>query len=380
MKKIKVLHIIYQLSTGGLENGLVNLINHLPSDQFDHAILSLSYSTNFKNRIIHPNCEIIDLNKEPGPLLLYFRKILNIIKAVKPDIVHTRNLSALECQIVAWFAGVPVRVHSEHGREPNDVDGDNKKNQLIRKVASPFVQKYIALSKELEGYLIEKISISPDRVVQIYNGVDSLKFSSKDKTQSAPFKPEQSHPINIIAVGRLQAVKNFQSLIEAALHLIQTGCDNFQIQIIGDGAEKENLQQQAKRLGVDEYINFLGNRNDVAELLLESDIFVLPSVIEGVSNTILEAMSCGLPIVASNVGGNPELVIDQRTGFLFESKNSVALAQALGKYFLDENMRLEHGMNSRKRVEQQFSLDRMVLQYQSTYQQLIKDKMHKCVA
>lgn len=377
IRKTKILHIIYQLNTGGLENGLVNLINHLPGDQFEHAILSLSYSTEFKNRIIQPNCKIIDLNKEPGPLFLYFAKILKVIKQLNPDIVHTRNLSAVECQMVAWFAGVPVRIHSEHGREPNDANGDNKKNQLIRKITSPFVQHYIALSKELEKYLIQKIKVSPKRIAQIYNGVDYIKFMPKLDTGATIPDPIN---INIITVGRLQAVKNFQILIEAIAKLIQAGYQNVKLRIVGNGVEKDNLQRLAESLNIAQAVEFLGDRQDVADLLCNSDIFVLPSLIEGISNTILEAMSCGLPIIASHVGGNPEIVIDNQTGLLFQTKNVSELTTAIEKYIKDKNMRCQHGNNSRKRIEEQFSLESMVAQYESTYHQLIKDKKHPCVA
>jgi len=376
-KKIKILHIIYQLNTGGLENGLVNLINQLPSDQFEHTVLSLSYSTDFKYRIIQPSCKVIDLNKEPGPLFWYFSKILKIIKQQKPDIVHTRNLSSVECQMVAWFAGVPVRIHGEHGREPNDALGNNKKNQLIRKITSPFVQKYIALSKELETYLIQKIKVAPERITQIYNGVDYMKFIPQPQSK---IKSSNSTGINIITVGRLQAVKNFQILLEAIAKLNQSGYQNIKLRIVGDGVERDNLQHFAETLKIAPLTEFLGDRQDVPDLLQKSDIFVLPSLIEGISNTILEAMSCGLPIIASHVGGNPELIIDNQTGYLFQTENVFELASAIEKYIKNRSMISQHGMNSRKRIEEQFSLELMVAQYQSTYHQLIKDKNHQCVA
>lgn len=373
MKKIKILHIIYQLNTGGLENGLVNLINRLPEGQYQHTVLSLSYSTNFKERVITNNCTFIDLNKDPGPLLLYFKAIYQIIKSIAPDIVHTRNLSAIECQVVAWMARVPLRIHSEHGRESNDLMGENKKNQRVRKMAKPFIHQYIALSKDLESYLKDKIGVDSDKIKQIYNGVDYQRFTHQQRKMT-------NDTTRIISVGRLQSVKNFPVLIMAIKKLKESGYKNIQLNLVGDGPEKASIQQCITENDLQKQVMLLGNRDDVPDLLMSSDIFVLPSLIEGISNTILEAMSVGLPIIASRVGGNPELIVDHQSGRLFPSGDVYALVDALKLYIDNKQMRLSHGEKSRERVETLFGLAQMVQKYHAVYQQVKIEKETPCAA
>lgn len=373
MKKIRILHIIYQLNTGGLENGLINLINRLPESQYQHTVLSLSYSTRFKDRVVTNNCTFIDLNKEPGPLLLYFKAIYQIIKSIAPDIVHTRNLSAIECQIVAWAARVPFRIHSEHGRESNDLMGNNKKNQRVRKMAKPFIHQYIALSKDLESYLMDKIGVGTDKINQIYNGVDYQRFTCQHRKST-------SDTTRIISVGRLQSVKNFPVLIMAIKNLKASGYENIHLNLVGDGPEKASIQQSIIDNSLQGQVILLGNRNDIPDLLMNSDIFVLPSLIEGISNTILEAMSVGLPIIASRVGGNPELILDGQSGQLFPSGDVYALVKALKLYIDNKQIRHSHGEKSRERVETLFALSQMIQKYHAVYQQAKIEKETPCAA
>ena len=129
-----VAHVMYRFDVGGLENGIVNLINHMPEDAYRHAIISMTEITDFRQRIQRDDVEFIALKKKPGHSLWLYPKLYRLFKELKPAIVHTRNLGALELAVPAWAAGVPSRIHGEHGRDVGDLDGSSKKYQWVRRL------------------------------------------------------------------------------------------------------------------------------------------------------------------------------------------------------------------------------------------------------
>ena len=169
-----IAHVIFRLDVGGLENGLVNLINGLPVDRFRHAIICIDDFTEFRQRIRRDDVEIIAIRKKPGTDPAALWRLYRVFRRIKPDIVHTRNLAALDALLPAFLAGVRMRIHSEHGWDVNDLDANNKKLRLLRKLHSPLVNQFIAVSRDLADYLIRKVGISESRISQIYNGVDPI--------------------------------------------------------------------------------------------------------------------------------------------------------------------------------------------------------------
>ena len=159
-----VVHVMYRFDTGGLENGVVNLINHMPAEAYRHVVLALTDITDFKKRISRTDVEFIALHKPPGQGIWQFPKWYKIFRQLRPTIVHSRNLAALEVQLPAWLARVPVRIHGEHGRDVGDLDGNNRTNQRIRRFYKPFVHHYLALSRELADYLVKKIHVPASRI------------------------------------------------------------------------------------------------------------------------------------------------------------------------------------------------------------------------
>jgi sugar transferase (PEP-CTERM/EpsH1 system associated) len=171
-----VAHVVFSFDVGGLENGVVNLINHMPYDAYRHVVIALTEITDFRRRIVRDDVQFIALNKAPGHTLWIYPRLLELFRKLRPAIVHSRNLAALEVVVPAWAAGVPVRIHGEHGRDVGDLDGSNRKYQWVRRCYRPFVTHYIALSRDLEHYLKATVGCSPARVAQIYNGVDTRRF------------------------------------------------------------------------------------------------------------------------------------------------------------------------------------------------------------
>lgn len=366
-----VAHIVYRFDTGGLENGVVNLINHFPPEKYRHAIISLTEITGFKQRITRNDVEFIQLNKKPGHCIWLYPKLYKIFREKKPSIVHTRNLAALEVTIPAWAAGVPVRIHSEHGREGDDINPNNSKYRFIRKLYRPFVTYYLALSSDLSDYLHNYIGIPREKLTQIYNGVDSARFVDKSGRQPIADCPFQDSKHWIIGtIGRMHAVKDQMNLAKAFVFSLETQPqlrNTLRLIMIGDGPERQGVQDFLTDAGVAEFSWLPGERKDIPELLQGLDCFVLPSKSEGISNTILEAMASGLSVIATKVGGNPELVSNGITGKLVPPEDPEALAAAIIEYAQSPDLAAKAGKLARQKVEQHFSLDAMIKSYSKLY-------------
>lgn len=371
-----IAHVIFRLTTGGLENGLVNLINHMPPERYRHAIICLTTATSFQKRIKRSDVEIYELHKREGQDWGLYLRLWKTFKQLQPDIIHTRNLSALEAQLPALFALVKARVHSEHGWDTADPDGSNKKYRMLRRLFRVLVSHYIALSNELKNYLVNIIGVSEQRITRICNGVDNNVFKPALNGREALPSPgfADSEHIVIGTVGRMQPVKDQLNLVDAFIILLNQlpqARNRLRLALLGDGPLMPVIVERLQQADALDLTWLPGDRADVPDLLHGFDIFVLPSKAEGISNTILEAMATGLPVVATSVGGNAELVDDGNTGVLVSPENPAALAQALLHYINNPAQIKYHGANAYQRVQQNFSLDAMVNQYLAVYDRVI---------
>lgn len=376
-----VVHVVYRFDIGGLENGVVNLINHLPADAYRHVIIALTEVTDFRQRIARDDVRFISLHKSPGHLFALYPKLFRLFRELRPAIVHTRNLAALEVTVPAWAAGVPVRIQSEHGRDADDLDGSNRKHKWVRRFYNLFVSYYIALSRDLESWLVERIGIPARKLTQIYNGVDASRFRPAADAVPAsghfvPPAPISGCPFNrpehwlVGTVGRMQTVKNQTLLARAfirALELDPPLKARLRLVMVGEGPLRAEARQLLEQAGVTELAWLPGERHDVPEILRGLDCFVLPSLGEGISNTILEAMASGLPVIATQVGGNPELVSAGQTGALVPTGDPEALARALIDYASNPDQARATGRAGRAAVERRFSMEAMVAAYQELY-------------
>lgn len=376
-----IAHVMYRFDTGGLENGIVNLINHMPASTYRHAVIALTEITDFRQRIQRDDVEFIALNKAPGHALWIYPEIFRLFRRLQPAIVHTRNLAALETLIPAWLAGIRVRIHGEHGRDIGDYDGKNKKYQWIRRLYSPFVKHYIALSRDLADYLIHTIGISGHRVAQIYNGVDTTRFhpaNSREAVLGLPFSGSAYWVVG--TAGRMQPIKDQTNLAQAFVLAIQKAPhlrSRLRLIMVGDGPLRPAAQAILEAAGMADLAWLPGERQDVPDIMRSLDCFVLPSMSEGISNTILEAMASGLPVIATAVGGNPELVAEGQSGLLVPPSDPAQLAAALIELADDPERARTMGKHGRQLVESNYSLGAMVRHYQQLYDRLFYGKMQQ---
>ncbi len=371
-----VLHLIYALGTGGLENGLVNIINRMPAERYRHVIVCLTEAHDFKNRISASGVEVIELHKRPGHDFRLYGRLWRVIRALKPDIIHSRNLNALEMQAIAFLSSPAKRVHGEHGRDVSDLHGQSRKYNRLRKVMRTILHRYIAVSQDLAQWLEDIVNVVPEKVVQIYNGVDQTRFypNQAEGAYALPKHLVAEGMVVIGTVGRLAAVKDQLSLVLAFTKLIERNPDyrsTLRLVIVGDGSYRQEIESRICRAGLEAISWLPGDRSDIPELLRSMDIFVLPSLGEGVSNTVLEAMATGLPIIATDVGGNPELVEHNLNGFIVPVGDPLCLADNIEVLVQDAHKRQCFGAASSDKITKKFNWEKTVTSYMQVYDQLL---------
>lgn len=364
MSKKLVFHLIYRFDVGGLETVLVNLINVLPTENFQHVIVSLTDSSlQMQSRIHVENVELIQLHKLSGNDFGIYFKLWKLFRQYRPQIVHSYNIATLEYQFIAFLANVPFRIHAEHGRDIFDLDGSNKKYQILRRIINPFVHYWIPVSKELKQWLKNTVKIPIEKVQLIYNGINLELYKPVNRSSKEFF--------TIATVGRAVPVKNQLTLIKAVELLVKQNSEiqhQLRLVIVGDGELFSMLQTYILENKLENNIELLGSRDDVSAILQTVDLFVLPSLAEGIALTLLEAMATALPVIATNVGGNPELIIDGKNGSLIPIQDEKRLAAVILNYLNSPDLCKKHGVAARKTVEEQFSLSVMTNKYLALYQ------------
>jgi sugar transferase (PEP-CTERM/EpsH1 system associated) len=372
-----VVHVVYRFAVGGLENGVVNLINHLPEQRWRHAVVSVTdVDPGFARRIRRADVACHALHKPPGHGLWRLSQAVRLFRQLRPAIVHTRNLAALEFQLPAWLAGVPGRVHGEHGRDVDDLHGASRRHVLARRLYRPFVQHTIALGQELSGYVRDRVGMPAPRVHTIYNGVDTARFSpapTRAPIAGCPFNEQGLWLVG--TVGRMQAVKAQPLLVQGFIGALQRAPalrERLRLVLVGGGPLRAECEALLAAAGMAPLAWFAGERSDVPDVMRGLDCFVLPSLAEGISNTILEAMATGLPVIATQVGASAELVVQGGTGLLVPASDAAAIEAALLALASDPALAARYGQAGRERVERQFSLPAMVAAYEGVYEQVLR--------
>lgn len=364
MKTIRVIHVVYTFKTGGMEKGIATIVRHA-SERFEHVILCL-HSSGETARLLPQGTLVKELYKPSGNSPRFLLKLARTLRSLKPAIVHARNWGGTDGIIAARLAGIRATIQGEHGWEIDDPEGINPKRLKIRRVFDRWTQEYTCVSQHLEQWLYQTVKVKKP-VTQIYNGVDTELYRPNANEVKTNVRKELGiAPTTFVIgiVGRLDPIKDHPTLIQAVRNL-STSCPDVKLLIVGEGPERPRLEALQ-----DEHCLLLGNRLDVPAVLQTLDVFVLTSFNEGISNTILEAMATGIPVVATNVGGNPELVIDGKTGILLPPKQPQQLTAILLRYARNPSLRQAHGSYGRKKVMEQFGLRQMTHKYEAVYQRV----------
>jgi sugar transferase (PEP-CTERM/EpsH1 system associated) len=357
-RPLHVCHVLLSLRPGGLENGVVNVVNGLDPALLRSSVCCLQQGGEFAARI-HNGTEVAAMGLKPGNDFRLPWRLARLFRAWRVDIVHTRNAESFFYGLLAArLARVPVVIHSEHGRTfPEKPLRARIQRWMLSNVNAAF-----AVSQRLKEDLVRELGVSPGRFEVLYNGVDLDRFGSPS---TAADSRAARRDVVIGSVGRLVPVKNYSLLLQAMARLPAGPASR--LVLVGDGPERPLLENLTAALGLRNRVQFAGHREDVPRLLQEMDIFVLPSTSEGMSNTLLEAMAAGVTAVASDVGGNSEIIENEVSGLLFRSGDIAHAAQQLRRLISEPALRARLAGAAAARVRDEFSIDAMLLRYTKLY-------------
>jgi len=384
--KIKVLHIITRLDKGGSAENTFLTLTGLDENSYEATLISGPVGDpkhDRRKQIEKQGIEYIlipELVRNISPIndLITLFKIYGFLRNEKFDIVHTHTSKAgLLGRLAAKLAGIPIVIHTPHGHVFFGYFGPFKTKIFIflERLASRITHKILALTnREKKDYILFKIA-NEDKFVVINSGIELSRFKKLNFNEKQNIKKELGIPENSLiigTVGRLVPVKGPEFLLKAAKQIVPKYPDSFFI-FTGDGYLRQDLEKKALEMGVKENIIFLGWRDDVAKIVSVYDVFVLPSLNEGMGRVLVEAMALGKPIVASNVGGIPDLVTHGKNGFLVSPKNPKELARYIQILLVDEEKREEMGQVG-KEMAVSFSREIMVEKIVGLYKELMIQK------
>ena len=358
----KVLHLSTSSGPGGAERVVSTLARALNDDRFQ-VIVGL-----FRSGWLQTECERLGVETRVIPLrgllhVQWFRKCFRLVREERIVLIHGHEFSAIVYGwIVSRLAGIPF-VGTVHGK---NYFWQKLRRRLAYRTISRFGQ-LVAVSEDLRNFIVKTVGIPVSRVQVIYNGVESsspLNDAEIDRCRAE--LGLSAGDLVIGTVGSLYPVKGHRYLLDA-MPTILGRYPNAVLLLIGRGELEISLKEQAQRLGIEARVRFLGLRQDVPKLLAAMDVFVLPSLSEGLSMALLEAMASGKPVVATRVGGNPELIDHGRTGFLVQPEDVSDLAANLLKLLSHPGMIKQFGQQAAERVRQQLSMRQMVVRYKDLY-------------
>jgi sugar transferase (PEP-CTERM/EpsH1 system associated) len=361
---LNVVHLVTTLNTGGLERVVLDLVRHADRSRVNVHVVCLVESGDLHEEFVATGVVPHALGLRGGTLASRALRLARHLRTMDAHVLHTHNSGPhVVGALAAVLARVPVLVHTKHGR--NYVD--RPRAVLANRIASHLSSKIVAVSHDA-AEVARHVEKAPERLVTVvHNGVDLEAFGAH-----RPVRTGKSS-FRAIHVARLNKVKDQFTLLRAA-RIVADQEPEFSLSIVGDGPARDDLERLHRELDLGGRVNFLGMRTDVAALLAEADFFVLSSVSEGISLTLLEAMAAELALVATDVGGNREVVDHEQTGLLVPASNSEALAAAMLQVVRNPLTCRQWGAAGREKVERQFNIRRVVEEYQRLYLELLTEK------
>ncbi len=368
---IRIMHVVEAVGVGGgVENGIANLIARMDATRYEHVLCAVARVGPQTEKYPAVRVRTVSLNQRPRRFQSQIAPLVRVIREIQPDVVHSRNWGALEAVFASRWVGAGMAIHSEHGLEMAP-SAEPHRRRWLRRAAFEAAHRVFAVSSGLRNELARSTGFPCWKFGVIHNGVDTRRFRP-DGAVRLRFRAEfgiGEEEFCIGCVGRLNRIKDYPTILRA-LECFSGACSSWRLLVAGEGAERAALQTQAAQSSaLRGRVLFLGAWQRVPELLSALDVYVLSSTFEGLSNSLLEAMASGTAVLATRVGGNPELVVEEESGLLFPAGDAAALADHLTRLCLRKEERRRLAAAAVSRVAREFSVDAMVDQYEALYAQ-----------
>lgn len=367
--RVRILHVMDTLEVGGLENGVANLIQRMDPERFEHVVCTVRRVGAMADRLPLDRVRIVNLDRAGSRFSTQIGALAGTIRAVKPHIVHSRNWGAIEAVLAGRWAGSCSLVHSEHGVESVGADREPLRRRWFRRLSYAVAEQVFCVSYQLRNHYAKTTGFPARKIEVIHNGVDVARFYPQPaaRVRMREQLGISSEDFCIGALGRLEPIKSLMTLLDAAAR-IPASRKNWRIVIAGAGSDLPILRQAAEsRTELRGHVQFAGEIENAPAFLNALDVYVLPSRFEGISNSLLEAMASGLPVIVSATGGNPEVVVDGESGLIFPVGDHRALADRLLLLWEQSESRTRLGQKAAQRVEEHFTVESMVRKYERLY-------------
>jgi glycosyltransferase involved in cell wall biosynthesis len=369
-KKVKVLQITHDLNIGGLQRVVTDISRNLDTEKFEVGVACLRESGPLEQELTEFGIPVFIIGEKTSKTDYFsFLKLIPIIRRFKPEVIHTHNtLPFLDGTLAGRITKVPVLIHTDHARS----FPDKRRYMVVERILSKIVDKIVAVSEHTKKNLIHYEKINPKKIDVIHNGIDGQKYKvDVDRKQiKKVFGVENKNPLLGLGV-RLTPQKGITHLIRA-VSVLKEEFPDIGVLVAGEGFLLENLKREANVLGVSESIRFIGPRTDMNEILSILDVYVLPSLWEGLPLVILEAMAAQKPIVATNVGGTSEIIQNGENGILVPPKDTVRLAEELTALLKDRNRMSRIAFHANRCFLDQFSVKIMTEKYKKLYLSMVR--------
>lgn len=363
---IRLLQITHDLEIGGLQQVVVNLCRTIDRDKFHITVLCLRALGPLAQEIEQLGIKVILLpQKEQGTDYFSFLKVAKILRTEGIQVIHTHNTQPLvDGTLGALFSGKKKRIiHTDHARQ----FPDKKRYMFAEWCMSHFVYKMVGVSEQTTANLKKYEKISAKKLMTIENGIDGNKFNITIDTEAK--RKELGVPVDgpvIGVISRLEKVKGITYLLQAMPEILKKH-PQLTLLIVGDGTERVALEKECLQLGIQDFVVFTGSRLDIPEIFKILDVYVLPSLSEGLPMGLLEAMASGCPVVASKVGGIPSAVTHEETAILVEPGNSKELSEVINDLLENKPLRESMSVNMQNSFQKNYSAEIMLKKYSRLY-------------
>lgn len=367
MSKIKLLIITDEMEVGGTQRQIVHLITNINRDLFEPELIYFRNRSFLVDELLDHDIPVTQINKNGAIDVVFFIKLFKYIKGGNFDIIHCFAFSAELWGMLCWlFLGKARFISSIRSQYEWYSDTQWYLKKLITKKSALVISN----SHNTGHFSYKRMDLPESNLSVIYNGI---KFNNIARPDHLDIDSALKHySMTTMFIGRLVEHKNIPTLLKAFKKIGDDGITDICLIIVGDGPDRKELQLQADNYGL-KNILFVGERSDVVSLLTRADVVVSPSYREGLSNTILESMESGVPVIASRVGGSPEIIQDGKTGILFDCDDISALAHAITDLYKDRNYAKSLGEAAYHDIRKRFSITNMVSNFEETYKNIVSD-------